>query len=68
MYQIYLERRAERDLSRLATPVHDRVVTAIQALAREPRPAGCRKLVGTKNDGRIRVGDYHPIYQLAPAI
>jgi mRNA-degrading endonuclease RelE of RelBE toxin-antitoxin system len=29
----------------------------IQGLATNPRPSGCRKLSGSKNDWRIRVGD-----------
>jgi mRNA-degrading endonuclease RelE of RelBE toxin-antitoxin system len=47
MYRVLLERAAEKDLSRLAPQVHDRVIAAIQALATNARPPGCRKLVGT---------------------
>lgn len=68
MYQVLLERAAERDLGRLAPEVHDRVILAIQALARQPRPPGCRKLTGSKSDWRIRVGDYRVIYEIAEAI
>ena len=68
VYRILLERRAEKDLARLPVETHDRVIAAIQALAREPRPTGCRKLVGGKHDWRIRVGDYRVVYQIADAI
>jgi len=68
MYRVFLERAAERDLNRLSSEIHDRVITAIRALGSNPRPAGCRKLVGTKNDWRIRVGDYRVIYEIADAI
>ena len=68
MYRVFLERSAERDLGRLSSEVHDRVITAIQALATNPRPPGCRKLTGSKNDWRIRVGDYRVIYEIADAI
>jgi mRNA interferase RelE/StbE len=68
MYCILLERAAEKDLARLATGVHDRVIVAIQTLARNPRPPGCRKLAGSKNDWRIRVGDYRVIYEIADEI
>ncbi|MGA2683645.1 MAG: type II toxin-antitoxin system RelE/ParE family toxin [Verrucomicrobiota bacterium] len=68
MYRVLLERSAERDLGRLSSEVHDRVVTAIQALMTNPRPPGWRKLVGSKNDWRIRVGDYRVIYEIADAI
>jgi len=68
MYRVLLERAAEKDLSRLSSEIHDRVVAAIQALAKNPRPPGCRKLAGGKNDWRIRVGDYRVVYEIADAI
>ena len=55
MYRVLLERGAEKYLSRLSSEAHDRVIVAIQGLARNPRPPGCRKLVGSKNDWRIRL-------------
>jgi hypothetical protein len=51
MYRVLLERAAEKELSRLSSEIHDRVIAAIQALRRSPR-------AGSKNDWRIRVGDY----------
>ena len=68
MYRVLLERSVEKDLARLASEVHDRVIAAIQALARNPRPPGCRKLAGSKNDWRIRVRDYRVIYEIADEI
>ncbi len=56
MYRVLLERAAEKDLSRLSSEIHDRVIAAIQALANNPCPPGCRKLAGSKKDWRIRVG------------
>jgi mRNA interferase RelE/StbE len=68
MYRVLLERAAEKDLSRLSTEIHARVIAAIQALANNPRPPGCRKLAGSKHDWRIRVGDYRVIYEIADTI
>jgi mRNA interferase RelE/StbE len=68
MYRVLLERTAEKDLSRLSAQIHDRVIAAIQALAQNPRPSGCRKLAGSKNDWRIRVGDYRVVYEIADEI
>jgi mRNA interferase RelE/StbE len=65
MYQVVVERSAEKDLRRLAPGVRLRVIAAVTALASNPRPAGCRKLAGTKHDWRIRVGDYRIIYEIA---
>jgi mRNA interferase RelE/StbE len=68
MYRVLLERTAEKDLSRLSAETHDRVIAAIRSLATNPRPAGSRKLTGSKSDWRIRVGDYRVIYEIADEI
>lgn len=68
MYRVLLERAAEKDLARLSSEIHDRVIVAIQALATNPRPTGCRKLAGGKHDWRIRVGDYRVVYEIADEI
>ena len=64
MYEVLIERRAERDLKRLASEAFDRVAQEIKSLAENPRPPGCRKIVGSKNDWRIRVGDYRVVYEI----
>ena len=64
MYRVFLERAAEKDLRRLSPDIHDRIIRAIQGLVRNPRPPGCRKLTGTENDWRIRVGDYRVVYDI----
>lgn len=68
MYQVLVERSAEKDLKKLSSEVRPRAVAAMQALAKNPRPSGSRKLAGTENDWRIRVGDYRIIYEIADAI
>jgi mRNA interferase RelE/StbE len=68
MYRVLLERAAEKDLARLSAEIHDRLIAAIRSLGQNPRPSGCRKLAGTKNDWRIRVGDYRVIYEIADTI
>jgi mRNA interferase RelE/StbE len=65
MYRVVVERSAEKDLRRLPPNMRLRVADALRSLARDPRPAGCRKLTGTKHDWRIRVGDYRVIYEIA---
>jgi mRNA interferase RelE/StbE len=68
MYRVLLERAAEKDLGRLSARMHDRTITALQALSENPRPTGCRKLTTTDNDWRIRVGDYRVIYEIDDAV
>lgn len=64
VHEILVERRAERDLKRLPAEEFSRVIRALRAPAMEPRPAGCRKIEGSKNDWRIRVGDYRVVYEI----
>ena len=64
MYEIFVERRAERDLKGLPFQDFRRIVAAIQALAENPRPPGCRKITGSKSDWRIRVGLYRIVYEI----
>jgi len=64
VYEVYLERRTERDLKRVSLNDFHRIISSIKALAQEPRPDGCRKITGSKSDWRIRVGDYRVIYEI----
>jgi len=64
MVEVYLERAAERDLKRLSVAYFQRIIPHIKALAEDPRPPGCRKIVGSERDWRIVVGDYRVIYEI----
>jgi len=64
VYEVFLERMAERDLRRLPSAEFQRVIAAIKALAQDPRPAGCRKLAGSRRDWRIRTGDRRVLYEI----
>ncbi len=67
MYEVFLETRAERDLKRLAAADFRRIAAAIRGLEPNPRPPGCRKIVGSESDWRIRVGEYRVIYEIDDA-
>ena len=64
MYEVHLERAVENDLKRLPTTTFHRIILQIKALAENPRPSGCLKLTGSKNDWRIRIGDYRVLYEI----
>ena len=68
MFEIVLERTAEKDLRRLSDQIHDRVIEGIAALANDPRPVGAKKLAGSKSNWRIRVGDYRVLYEIADIV
>ncbi len=61
-YRITFARSARKELEALDIPLIRRIVPEIEALAKEPRPKGCRKLRGEKFLWRIRIGDYRVIY------
>jgi mRNA interferase RelE/StbE len=67
VHEILLESRAQRDLRRLPEVVSRRVIRAIRGLAENPRPVGCRKITSSRDDWRIRVGDYRIIYEIDDA-
>ncbi len=64
MYEVYLERSAERDLKKLPSEAFHRIIPNLKALADNPKPPGCRKIMGSKNDWRIRIGAYRIIYEV----
>ena len=64
MHEVLLERAAERDLKALSLAVYERIVSHLKALSQNPRPAGCKKISGSRSDWRIRIGDYRVIYEI----
>jgi mRNA interferase RelE/StbE len=68
VFEIVLERGAEKDLRRLSDDVHERVIDGISTLAENPRPPGAKKLAGSKSNWRIRVGEYRVLYEIADAV
>ena len=63
-YDVTLARSARRELDGLDRSLQSRVLLRIAALGSNPRPSGCRKLVGAEDLWRIRVGDYRVIYSI----
>ncbi len=63
---ITFARSARKELEALNTSNIRRILSKIEALAKDPIPRGCRKLQGEENLWRIRVGDYRVIYSIYP--
>ncbi len=63
-YGVGYESAAQKELAKLDKRIARRIATAVSALGANPRPAGCRRLVGYDNLWRIRVGDYRVIYTI----
>ncbi len=64
-YAVLLDKAAARFLLRLRdAKLKTRLDDSLESLATDPRPPGCRKLAGTTDRYRIRVGDYRMIYSV----
>jgi mRNA interferase RelE/StbE len=50
-------------LDKLSDDIADELLDAIESLAANPRPSGCKKLKG-REGYRIRKGDYRIIYNI----
>ena len=62
-YRIEIERRARKTLGRLPQQDRNRVVAAIDALAEDPRPAGCVPVrAAPRGTYRMRVGGFRIVY------
>lgn len=63
-YKIAFSRSARKELERFPAKEVGKIFPKIEALAQEPRPVGCRKLVGESNLWRIRIGSYRVVYSI----
>ena len=63
-YAVTFARSARKELEALEPPLAARIVGRIEALAKDPRPAGARKLQGAQRLWRIRIGDYRVVYNV----
>ena len=65
-YEVFILRRAQKELAALPKTDYERMRDAIVGLAENPRPTGCKKLTG-REGWRIRSGDYRAIYEIDDA-
>lgn len=61
-YSLAVKASAQKELDAVDEDLFARIDSKILALAGNPRPAGCKKLRGYKNQWRIRVGDWRILY------
>jgi len=61
-YSVEIKPTARKELEDLPDPVLARVVRKLESLADVPRPSGCKKLKGYKDQWRIRTGDWRVVY------
>jgi mRNA interferase RelE/StbE len=63
-YSLEIKPSAGKELDALSDALFARIDRKIVTLADNPRPAGCKKLRGYKDQWRIRVGDYRILYTI----
>lgn len=66
-YAVSVNRSAQKEIRALDGSIRVRVVHSFHFIAANPRPPGCRKLVGVINRWRIRIGEYRVIYSIDDA-
>ena len=62
-YSIEIKKSAAKEIRRLPNDVLKRILSKIESLQNDPRPAGCKKLSGDEKY-RIRVGVYRILYKI----
>ena len=61
-YSVEVKPAARKELEALPDSVLARVLRKMETLRQTPRPAGCKKLKGYKDQWRVRVGDWRVVY------
>jgi mRNA interferase RelE/StbE len=61
-YAVEVKPSARKELEALPDQVLARMISKLESLGENPRPAGCKKLKGYKDQWRIRVGDWRAVY------
>ena len=63
-YSIVIKESALKQLEKVPKIFSKKIEKLIDSLSENPRPVGVKKLKGTKDLYRVRVGDYRIIYSI----
>ena len=63
-YTVIIENKAQKEFLKLSPPHDGFVKKGIDGLEKNPRPQGVKKLAGTKDGYRVRIGDYRILYTI----
>jgi mRNA interferase RelE/StbE len=63
-YQIEWKTSAQKELRKLPSDLIAKIVADVESLGENPFPPGCRKLVGSEQTWRIRIGNYRVVYNV----
>ena len=68
LYKLRWKDSAKKELKSLDKKTIQRLLEAIEPLAKNPRPVACKKLQGTDDLYRIRVSNYRVVYSIEDAV
>ena len=63
-YHVEIAKSAAKDLRGIDRKWIPRIVATIETLELDPRPPGCKKLVGSDHTYRLRIGDFRVAYDI----
>lgn len=63
-YSICFTRTARKELEAIDGITASKIISKIEILQSNPRPHGCKKLIGQNTLWRIRVGEYRIVYTI----
>ena len=63
-YAVIIKASAQKQIAKLPAVYQNKVKTVILYLELNPRPHGYKKLIGSNNIYRIRVGIYRIVYEV----
>lgn len=63
-YRILITKQVEKQIDALPQQAAERVEQHIEALHTDPRPFGVKKLKGSTETYRVRVGNYRILYSI----
>ncbi|MGI6750410.1 MAG: type II toxin-antitoxin system RelE family toxin [Atribacter sp.] len=64
LYKILWKKSAEKDLKNIPHKLINRIIEVIDSLSKNPLPPRVRKITGSVNLYRLRIGDYRIIYEV----
>jgi mRNA interferase RelE/StbE len=63
-YQIRIKKSAIKELSKLPKPIATKISKEIDRFKTNPYPKGYKKLKGSENNYRLRIGNYRILYSI----
>ncbi len=63
-YQVLIPEPVQKQIELLPQKIQNRIIEKLLELKENPNPRGSKKMSGSQNEYRIRIGDYRLIYEI----